>query len=292
MLAALAGALLPAAPARAGHWAVSYASTLDGNSYGGTSAPSSSGAASPHTLVVTATLTWTKDSAQDTSPPPAFVNYIEKASASVYVADTNPPPQKGLINEKDSASDGLGDPQVPASGARPPNYGSTSSGSLFGKKPGAATVTLDTRTLGESLSYDAGSDGANGGYGLSYSVSISDLDLSINPVGAVKDRRRNWDILIGQQCSPTLAVNSPGWSVSGWQWAVSGSTFQSWTASTSSTAFTGGPGPLNGPLPDANPPVPRPVGVGTTPARTTTSRRPSAARSRPSRPPGRGPRSR
>ena len=169
-------------------------------------------------------------SPQDTTPPPATVNYIEKAATGVHAVDTVNPPQKGLVNEKDAASDGLGDMPVEDS-PRPPDYGASSSGSLLGQKVGAKTVTLDARTLNLSLSYNPGSDGANGGYGLSYSVAVTTINLTITLAGTTPDSSGAANILVGQGC--TAGLSATGCTVSDpYQWSVSGTTFQDWEPTT------------------------------------------------------------
>jgi hypothetical protein len=81
-------------------------------------------------------------------------------------------------------------------------------------------------------------NGVSGAVSVEYRVVVT--AVGINPGGAVQDSSGNWNILIGQKCSPTLSgvPSAPAGTTATYAWTVSGSKFQSWTASSSSTAYS------------------------------------------------------
>ena len=113
------------------------------------------------------------------------------------------------------------------------------------KGGGSFTATCTPTASASSTAPPGGYSGVSAYVG--YTAAV--YPVTVTPVGAVQDQSGNWDILIGQKCGPILAGIPSGCTVSNYQWTVSGSTFQTWTADNSSTAFTDGPGPLNGPSP-------------------------------------------
>ena len=87
--------------------------------------------------------------------------------------------------------------------------------------------------------------GGTGVIRASYQASI--FPVTLNLVGATKDSSGNYNILVGQGCTASLSGIPAGCTVSNYQWSVTGTTFQSWTADNSHTTEVDGPGPLTNP---------------------------------------------
>ena len=79
-------------------------------------------------------------------------------------------------------------------------------------------------------------DGQWGGLSgtLIYTAAAYPVNASISLTGTTTDSSGNLDILIGQHCSASLSVTGmpQGFTVTGWQWSVTGPTFQTWSADT------------------------------------------------------------
>jgi hypothetical protein len=199
---------------------------------------------------ITAKFTW-----NGPKPPPQQVSFLQSCVASWSGAGSTPP--------TGSCANGLGAPSVPA----PPNpHGASAVSGENGSQPiyhylsmtGAQTITLpvcDAQATATSVS------GSGVSASVSYTAAVTPIILTINPGGqAIQDSSLNWDILVGQKCSPTMTVSPSGYSLSNYQWSVTGTTFQSWTVSAdqSYTTEVDGPGPLNGPNTTSTPPIPGP----------------------------------
>jgi len=87
--------------------------------------------------------------------------------------------------------------------------------------------------------------GGTGVIRASYQANI--FPVTLNLVGATKDSSGNYNILVGQGCTASLSGIPAGCTVSNYQWSVTGTTFQSWTADNSHTTEVDGPGPLTNP---------------------------------------------
>jgi hypothetical protein len=171
---------------------------------------------------ITASFVWQPDYSGET-PNSVIVTETGSAGAGTSTA----------AGSSCDCGDGLGDS---ASGSA---TGKTSSGTHIRGVSGASPLTLSGVTPKATAT-------TPGGYcSASVSYTATATAVTINPVGAVKDSNGNSDILIGQQCSPTLTGIPSNCTVSNYQWGVTGSTFQSWSASSTSTSFTDGPGALN-----------------------------------------------
>lgn len=110
-----------------------------------------------------------------------------------------------------SCSDGLGsDPSDSGSGT---GGGHVCSKTLYTAQnsPGASfTATCSPSALiSGPANYFGGSNGTASVY---YSASL--VPVTVTPVGAVQDQSGNWDILIGQNCTPILAGIPSGCTVS------------------------------------------------------------------------------
>lgn len=200
-LAALSLLLLPL-PSYAGHWVI----TLDGS----TTVPGTTGTGNytfansqvtgpnswsatnhiyfdvtggscslglPGSLSTTATLTWTKDSPTDTSQPPPTVDVLETVSAGGAEWMLQP------TGVDTSASDGFGDP---VTNPTAPVYGASSSGKHLYQatvSPGQMSVTLPTRSLSASLTYETAicTSGTNEAMGYSAQVENA-LVMNIIPL--------------------------------------------------------------------------------------------------------------
>jgi len=113
--------------------------------------------------------------------------------------------------------------------------------------PGASFTVQDTPSASSSPG-----QGKTGGVSISYSASAS--PVTINLTGAIQDSSGNWNILVGQGCSASLAgipnnytYTTEDCTVSNYQWKVSGTTFQSWSGTSSASSYVDGPGPLTNP---------------------------------------------
>ena len=83
---------------------------------------------------------------------------------------------------------------------------------------------------------------------ISDTAGIQPLSAAITLQGTTPDDGGGQDILIGQHCSAGLSVSGlpSGYQVTGYQWSVTGPTFQSWAVSAdqSHTTEVDGPGDL------------------------------------------------
>jgi len=227
----LAACLSLTASARAGSWSgPAYAfSGTDGNgkpwkwpvnsgTYNNPNSPgySASGSASG---TVTATFTWTPDP-NNPSEPPTPLCVLEKGYANAGGGS-------GL-----GADDGLGDA---ATGG--PTF-PTSQGSHLTLAGTTSPVVL-THTLSDTC--------PNGIGEMTYQATGYPVTLGLGGTTPGSDGSAN--ILIGQKCTGSLSGG--GGTLSGWQWSVGGTTFQTWsdTAPTDTEAsyYVDGPGPLDQP---------------------------------------------
>ncbi len=164
--------------------------------------------------VPAAGLTMTSD------PPPAQVIILQ--TCSVYVSI-------GHVGASGTYKTGLG--KSGGVSLNPP--GSSGIGSaadtVYSVVAGGASVSLP------SLDASATVPAAPSESRLSYTASI--FPVTINPFGATSDGNGGWVIMIGQHCSASLSgipsallnntANPPKY-----QWSVSGTTFQTWSADT------------------------------------------------------------
>lgn len=132
----------------------------------------------PGSLSTTATLTWTPDSPTDTSQPPPTVDVLETASAGGAEWMLQP---TGVSTD---ASDGFDDPVTYAT---EPVYGASSSGRhLYHMtvSPGQMSVTLPTRSLSASLTYETAICTSSTNEHMGYSAQVDSYQVTLSRDGA------------------------------------------------------------------------------------------------------------
>ena len=225
----LAACLFPTASARAGSWSgpsYTFSGTdgtgkpwkwpINSGTYFNANSPgySASGSASG---TVTATFTWTPDP-NNPSEPPTPLCVLEKANANA-----------GDSTETPSADDGLGD--------------AATGGPTFVTSQGSH-LTLAGTTSPVVLTHTLSATCPNGIGEMTYQAIGYPVTLGLG--GTIQNSSDgSTDILIGQKC--TASLSGGGGTLSGWQWKVGGTTFQSWTVSQdqTTTTYVDGPGPLD-----------------------------------------------
>lgn len=97
---------------------------------------------------------------------------------------------------------------------------------------GTTTITLPSETTSGSttLAYDW--EETDNFVNLSYSVTPYPVTIPL--AGTTPDSNGHLNILIGQHCSASLVGIPSGCTVSNYQWSVTGTTFQTWSADTPS----------------------------------------------------------
>ncbi len=153
---------------------------------------------------------------------PRSVSYIEVANLSMQIRDVSSPPA-GMNVTAQTASDDIGNTVTyPAL----PGYGVLCSDSKAGGPTSPGPLTK--RTLTSTFTYNTQDSISSGGGSIGYTVYPVYISLS----GPVQDSSGNSDILVGQSCTASLVGIPSGYSVSNYQWSVSGTTFQTWSADT------------------------------------------------------------
>lgn len=174
-----------------------------------------------------ATFTWQATSSTDLPPPAVIVQQNCTASWSLGT-------YTGTATATGSADCGLPGASVStATNSSEATTGMTSSGGQYSavSSPGASF------SIPVSGSYQptASTAATSGSSGVSDSTASVDYQVQafpvfINPGGATPDSSGNYNILVGQGC--TASLSSLPCPVSGWQWSVSGPTFQQWSTTT------------------------------------------------------------
>ena len=181
--------------------------------------------------------TW--DGGPNNDPPPPAVIKTETCTV-----------QYGVLNG--AGSDGN---PLAAAGADPPSPAGSAWACTKYSGIDAPGATLTDSLAGAFASARAtGPDGGAASAGVFDTVSYSPVSLQL--VGPTPDNSGNLDILIGQHCGASvvgLPTFPSGYAVS-YQWSVSGSTFQTWSADTpaiggndynpDASYYVDGPGPL------------------------------------------------
>ena len=109
--------------------------------------------------------------------------------------------------------------------------GQTYTGTRYSVQGGSSFSVTCTPTASASSTAPAnGSAGAFANVG--YTAAVSPVTLSLQ--GATLDSSHNYDILVGQHCTASLVGIPSGCTVSNYQWSVTGTTFQTWSADTPS----------------------------------------------------------
>lgn len=208
---------------------------------GGLSASAGSGDTASCTGGITAAFTWVSS----TLPPSSVIieQSTEAWARGSTVNDVYTPPASCSVNNPYSS---------PGSSSSP--------GTLLGKQYSAksnpgASFSVTCSGLSSSATPQASSDGSFVSTSVSYAAAA--FPVTINPGGATSDGSGGWDILVGQECTAGLAGIPSDCTVSDYQWSVSGTTFQSWSADTpaignapynqDASYYVDGPGPLSNP---------------------------------------------
>lgn len=161
---------------------------------------------------VTATLTW-----QGNGPAPAVI-VEEDAAASYWVDDIaiglcscGLPNATSVLNLQDG--------------------GDYATRYTFYPAPASGTITLPTVTTSGSTTLPDGEEVMNF---VNLSYIVTPYPVTINLAGTTPDSNGYLNILIGQHCSASLVGIPSGCTVSNYQWSVTGTTFQTWSADTPS----------------------------------------------------------
>lgn len=205
---------------------------------GGLSASAGSGDTASCTGGITATFTWVSS----TLPPPSSVIIEQSAEAwarGSTVNDVYTPPASCSVNNPYSS---------PGSSSSP----GTLVGTQYSAKSNPGTsFSVTCSGLSSSATPQASSDGSFVFASVSYSAAAFPITISLP--GTTRDSDGNDNILIGQFCTALLAGIPSSCTVSGYQWSVGGTTFQSWSPNAPNTFNSGpsqyidGPGPLTYP---------------------------------------------
>ncbi len=138
-----------------------------------------------------------------------------------------------------------------ASGAQPPSPPGTAWTCTQYTVINSPPATISDRLAGASASSSAtvpSGDSATISAGVYDAVSYSPVAISLQ--GPTPDSSGNLDILVGQYCQASLSglPTFPTGTTVSYQWSVSGTTFQSWVASSPNNVdasfYDDGPGPL------------------------------------------------
>ncbi len=183
---------------------------------------------------ITATLTWQPDSGQTmtTDPPPSSAILWQYGNDSGGVTS-----QQGTGSGSGTADCGLpGEVNMTSTSA--PNCTSTSSSmTCYSAQATAGASFQVTCKPIASFTGSAGTQGVvNGSAKVEYSVIAYPVTLTLS--GTTPDSSGNQNILVGQSCTATLNGIPSGCTASNFRWAVSGTTFESWTVSSDQSHTT------------------------------------------------------
>jgi len=181
---------------------------------------------------LTATFTWQPAYPGEPAPAPASVILYQDCRAAL----TNNRGCNG--NASSVCTDGLGgSATLPFTGMQ----AATESYKYSVGTAGSVSASCSPNAVyGISCGSGVGSY-ASGAASISYTATAYPVTISLG--GATKDSSGNYNILIGQECTASLTGIPSGCTVSNWNWSVTGTTFQSWSASNSYTIEVDGPGP-------------------------------------------------
>ena len=166
-----------------------------------------------------ASFTWHGDAAHPNSPPPAQVTVIKRCSASWSTYSSSTSSVTGTCNTTYGQSQ---------SGAAPP----VSSGSVMGyasEVKGGATFNVTCSPLADSSEADMG-----GTTSASASATFAAAAVVMNLAGTTADTKGVDNILIGQNCTPTLngipygQDGKPSVGTVTYAWKASGTRYKSW----------------------------------------------------------------
>lgn len=205
---------------------------------------------------VTATLTWIPATGQtmQSDPPPSQVSIIEYGYAWENSLWSNVGPLPGPSG---TADDGLGDAEV-ASGNGFVSQGYHALAPQDGSSGVITVVSPMLKAINPGSTWQSYPNYPGYHYwdwtGGECTASFSVFPVNINLAGAAPDSSGNLNILVGQHCSASLVGIPSSCTVSSYQWSVSGTTFQTWSADTPAVggnSYNGdasyevdGPGPL------------------------------------------------
>jgi hypothetical protein len=193
--------------------------------------------ANPNGACITETLTWVADPTLTFDPLPSCV-IVEQDSVALWYAIT----QGGT-----GSASGTYDCGLPGVTGTPITYNAPLptdgvSATLYSVKSSPGASFSVSCSPAASFTGVTGTEGSIDGEALVQASAIA-YPITINPGGATKDSSGNYDILIGQKCSPLLVGIPLNCTVSNYSWSVSGTTFQSWVADNNSATYTANPNP-------------------------------------------------
>ncbi len=198
---------------------------------------------------LTATFTWNNENNPANLPPSCAI--IGQGSSASWSAQA-----QGCVPTGDC------DPGLPNPVYTSGYLSKSGTATLYTVKSGSgglSSITLAPVTptaSSDGTSGSAGGSGASGTVNVSYTASAH--PVTINLAGTIKDSSGNLNILVGQYCSASLSgLPIPSGATVSYQWSVSGTTFQTWSADTPANGNNpynsdasyevDGPGPLTNP---------------------------------------------
>jgi hypothetical protein len=201
-------------------------------------------------LNATVTGTWVPNPALASDPAPPSVILTETSTATGVQMHTDS--SGNTVTTAGSANDWLGDPV----GTTSPNIGVASGTRYVGQPVSGGSFSVDV-VMSASSGDTSGPDGTNGdgdpfngSASCSAGVGATTIVVSTPTViltGTTLDSSNALDILIGQGCTSSLAgipsallTDPPAAATPTYSWGVTGTTFQTWQATTPAT-----PGPAN-----------------------------------------------
>jgi len=198
---------------------------------------------------LTATFTWNNENNPANLPPSCAI--INQGSSASWSAQA-----QGCVPTGDC------DPGLPNPVYTSGYLSKSGTATLYTVKSGSgglSRITLAPVTptaSSDGTSGSAGGSGASGTVNVSYTASATPVSIKLD--GTTKDSSGNLNILVGQHCSASLpGLVIPSGAPVSYQWSVSGTTFQTWSADTPAVGGNSynpdvsyevdGPGPLTNP---------------------------------------------
>ena len=207
---------------------------------GGENGPGSSCTVLVKPGTTTDAFTWVPASGQTaaTDPPPSCVLVQQYCSALWYTVN-----QQGAATATGTADPGLSGttPTTSTYGRNGPSQ--SKSAILWSQQSGSPFSVSCTPSASFTGTVAAGALGSVKGEASVGSMITNVYPITLNLSGTTPDSSGNLNILVGQDCTASLNGIPSGCTVSNWKWSVTGTTFQSWSASNSYTIEVDGPGP-------------------------------------------------
>jgi len=206
------------------------------DSIGGTNQCSAQIVKSP----LTAAFTWTPDPSNPNEPAPSCTVLTQTCSASWSFGKDSSSTGSGS-----GLSNGLSNGVVTSTSSDPNNMSAVCSSTLYSAWSSSSAPSVSNSptvsfsgTSGPGMSHP----GVSGSISATYAVSA--FPVFINLGGTTPDSNQNPNILVGQQCTPTVVVGADqsghnfAGTLSNFRWVPSGTTFESWTVSSDNSHTT------------------------------------------------------